>query len=240
MPSINLWHQRLGHRSHQTLSKLLPPTAYSGGLALISMLCDICIKSNHHWKVERKPAPRATCPFQLLHSDLCGPISPQSASGLRYFLFYIDEFSRSTWVYFLQSKMAIEVVSVFQEFKAQVEKRFPNHPIVRLRCNNGKGEYDNSFFRGMLRVSGISFEPTPLYTEHKDGVSKRMILAVVTKARALILDSCLSDKFWAEAVNTAVYLHARSPSRAVAGVTPFEKLFGEQPELVHCNRFTPV
>jgi len=201
------------------------------------MLCDICIKSKHQRKVERKPAPRATHPFELLHSDLCGPISPESASGLRYFILYIDDFSRSTWVYFLRSKTAIEVVSVFQELKARVEKRFPDHPIVRFRCDNGKGEYDNSLFRGILRVSGILFEPSPPYTQHKNGVSERMIRTVVTKARALILDSCLSDEFWAEAVNTAVYLHARSPSRAVGGVTPFEKLFGEKPELGHLRRF---
>jgi len=60
---------------------------------------------------------------------------------------------------------------------------------------------------------------------------------VVTKARALILDSGLSDKFWVEAVNTVVYLHTRSLSRAVGGVTPFEKLFGEKPQLGHLCRF---
>jgi len=96
VPSINLWHQRLGHLSHQTLSKLLPPTAYSGGLAPTSLLCDICIKSKHQRKVDRMPAPRATRPFELLHSDLCGPISSESASGLRYFILYIDDFSHLT------------------------------------------------------------------------------------------------------------------------------------------------
>src|SRR5207237_7384314 len=134
LPSIDLWHQRLGHLSHQTLRKLLPPSAYGGDPASTSVSCDICIKSKHQRKVERKPAPQATRPFELVHSDLCGPISPESASGLRYFILYIDDFSRSTWVYFLRTKSAIEVVSVFQEFKARVEKRFPEHPIVRFRC----------------------------------------------------------------------------------------------------------
>jgi len=142
-----------------------------------------------------------------------------------------------TWVYFLRGKTAIEVVSVFQEFKARVEKPFPDWPIVRFRCDNGRGEYDNSLFRGILRVSRISFEPSPPYTQHKNRVSERMIRTVVMKARAMILDSCFRDEFWAKAVNTAVYLHARSPSHSVDGLTPYEKLFDEKPELGHHRRF---
>jgi len=118
----------------------------------------------------------------------------------------------------------------------QVERPFPEYSIVRFRCDHGKGEYDNSLFRGILRESGISFEPSPPYTQHKNGVSERMICTIVTKARALILYSCLEDEFWAEAVNTAVYLHARSPSRTVGGLTPYEKLFGVNPELGHLRR----
>lgn len=47
LPSIDLWHRRLGHLSHQTLSTLLPPSAYSGDLSTKSLPCDICIKSKH-------------------------------------------------------------------------------------------------------------------------------------------------------------------------------------------------
>jgi len=120
---------------------------------------------------------------------------------------------------------------------AQVERPFPEYPMVRFRCDHGKGEYDNSLFRWILRESGISFEPSPPYTQYKNGVSERMIRTIVTKARALILDSCLGDEFWVEVVNTAVYLHAQSPSRTVGGLTPYEKLFGVKPELGHLRRF---
>jgi len=64
-----------------------------------------------------------------------------------------------------------------------------------------------------------------------------MIRTIVTKARAMLFDSRLSDEFWAEAVNTAVYLHARSPSRSVGGLTAYEMLFGQKPELGHLRRF---
>ena len=81
------------------------------------------------------------------------------------------------------------MTSRFQEFKLRVEKMFPQFPLCRLRCDNGKGEYDNRFFRGILRASGMSFEPSPPYSQHKNGVSERMIRTIVTKARTMMLDS---------------------------------------------------
>jgi len=133
-------------------------------------------------------------PFELLHSDLCGPIVPSSHSGYKYFILYIDDYSRTTWVFFLQTKSSTEVVSVFQEFQAQLDKRFPQWPITRFGCNNGRGEYDNLLFRGILRVSGITFEPSPPYTQSKNGVAERMIHTIVTKAQALLLDSLMVDE----------------------------------------------
>ena len=65
-----------------------------------------------------------------------------------------------------------------------------------------------------------------------------MIRTIVTKVGGLLLDFCLQDEFWAEAVNTVVYLHARCPSRSVGGLTPYEKLFGVKPELGHLRRFS--
>jgi len=64
-----------------------------------------------------------------------------------------------------------------------------------------------------------------------------MIRTMVTKARAMMLDSCFRDEFWAEAVNTAVYLHVRSASRSVDSLTPYQKLFDEKPELGHLCQF---
>ena len=89
---------------------------------------------------------------------------------------------------------------------------------------NARGEYDNSLMRGILRVSGISFEPSPPYSQHKNGVSERMIRTLATKARSRLLDSRLDSEFWTEAVSTTTYLHVHSPSQTLNGMTPFEML----------------
>lgn len=110
-------------------------------------MCDVCIKAKHQGKIEHKPVPRTTRPYELIHSDLCGPITPTSISGAKYFILYIDDYSRLPWVYLLRTKTANEITSVFQKFKTRLEKHFPDWPIKQFRCDNGRGEYDNHLFR---------------------------------------------------------------------------------------------
>ena len=59
--------------------------------------------------------------LDLIDSDLCGPMSSASLTGFEYYITFIDDFSRKTWIYFLRSKKSKEVLLRFQEFKALVE-----------------------------------------------------------------------------------------------------------------------
>ena len=64
-----------------------------------------------------------------------------------------------------------------------------------------------------------------------------MIQTHNVKARAMLLDSTLPPNMWAEAISTANYLHARSPTSSNNGITPYEKLFGRKPEVSHLRNF---
>jgi len=57
------------------------------------------------------------------------------------------------------------------------------------------------------------------------------------KARTMLLEACLPESFWAEGVNTAVYLHNRSPTRSLEGVTPYEAWNGFKPDLSNLRAF---
>ena len=57
--------------------------------------------------------------LEIIHSDVCGPMSSNSLSRYAYYVSFIDDFPRKTWIYFLKSKD--EVFSKFKEFKALVE-----------------------------------------------------------------------------------------------------------------------
>jgi hypothetical protein len=55
----------------------------------------------------------------LIHSDVCGPMPVKSLGGSLYYVSFIDDFSRKTWMYLL--KLKDEVFGKFQEFKDEVE-----------------------------------------------------------------------------------------------------------------------
>ena len=59
--------------------------------------------------------------LELIHSDLCGPMSFALLTGFEYYITFINDFSRKTWIYFLSSKKSMEVLLRFQEFKPLVE-----------------------------------------------------------------------------------------------------------------------
>ena len=57
------------------------------------------------------------------------------------------------------------------------------------------------------------------------------------KARSMLLEADLPESFWAEAVNTAVYLHNKRPTRSLEGKTPYEAWNGVKPDLSHLKVF---
>ena len=65
--------------------------------------------------------------MEIIHSDVCGPISSSSLRGYAYYVYFIDDFSRKTWVYFMKNKD--KVFRKFKEFKALIE----NHTENKLR-----------------------------------------------------------------------------------------------------------
>jgi len=117
--------------------------------------------------------------FELLHSDLCGPMKP-SIGGAQYYIIYIDDCTRYTEVYFLITKTAEEVSAKFQHYQAWVETQ--GFHIKRFRSDNGSREYNNSIFLGLLGEKGITFEPSPAYTQHKNGTAEWIIQTLNAKA----------------------------------------------------------
>jgi hypothetical protein len=93
------------------------------------IVCGTCLVGKEH----KKPFDEGKdCIFkvllELIHADICGPMKTISFSGARYFLLFVDDFSRKMWVYFLSKKSY--AFSKFQEFKAMVEKKLERSIIL--------------------------------------------------------------------------------------------------------------
>jgi len=89
------------------------------------------------------------------------------------------------------------------------------YEIKLFRCDNGRGEYDNKTFRYVLAARATTHEPCPPYAHHKNGVAERMICTITEKARVMMINSQAPIQVWGEVVNTAVYLHHRSPNEGL-------------------------
>ena len=123
--------------AQKEMVKGLPPIDQS------DQLCEGCLVGKQFRKSFPKESfTRASEPLQLVHTDVCGPIKPSSFGKNRYFLLFIDDFSRKTWVYFLKEKS--EVFSVFKKFKALVEKQ-SGYEIKALRSDRGDEFTSNEF-----------------------------------------------------------------------------------------------
>lgn len=76
-----------------------------------------------------------------------------------------------------------------------------------------------------------------MFTPEQKGVAERYNRTIVEKARCMIFDANLDLNFWAEAVNTAVYLINISPTKALKDITPNEAWSGIKPNARHLRIF---
>ncbi|PNX69396.1 ubiquitin carboxyl-terminal hydrolase, partial [Trifolium pratense] len=97
--STQLWHDRYGHLSFKGLNTLSKKQMVIGlpELEDSDENCSDCLTGKQHRDIIPKQANwRASVKLELIHSDICGPISPQSNGGCRYFMTFTDDFSRKT------------------------------------------------------------------------------------------------------------------------------------------------
>ena len=105
--------------------------------------------------------------LQFIHKDLCGPMSSTSLTGYEYYVRFIDDFSRKTWIYFLRSKTGKK--------------------IKVLRSNN-EGEYTSHAFNEFCRQEGIKRQLTVPYIPQQNGVAERKNYSIVGAVRAMLHD----------------------------------------------------
>ncbi|KAL1214071.1 Retrovirus-related Pol polyprotein from transposon TNT 1-94 [Cardamine amara subsp. amara] len=209
--SALLWHKRLGHISKNRMmrlvkSEILPPLDFSD-----LDVCLECIKGKHTKHITKKPATRSTQLLELIHTDICGPFDAPSWSGEKYFITFIDDFSR------------------------QLEKK-----VKIVRSDRG-GEYYGKFtesgqcpgpFAKLLERKGICAQYTMPGTPQQNGVAERRNRTLMEMVRSMISKCNLPVSLWIYALRTATYVLNRVPSKAVPK-TPFELWTGRKPSLRH-------
>ncbi|WVZ92939.1 LOW QUALITY PROTEIN: hypothetical protein U9M48_038969 [Paspalum notatum var. saurae] len=219
-PSVERWHSRLGHPSSQIIDKS----------PINSLICDACQKAKSHQLPYSKSHSISTRPLELIFSDVWGQ-ADSSASGNKYYVSFIDDYSKFSWIYPLKFKS--EVFQKFVEFQNLVERQF-DRKIVTIQTDWG-GEYQklHSFFS---RV-GITHHVSCPYAHQQNGSAERKHRHIVEVGLALLAYASMPLKFWDDAFISAVYLINRTPSKVLDYETPLERLYHTKPDYASLRVF---
>jgi len=171
--------------------------------------------------------------------DICGPFDVNSFNKEKYFITFIDDFSRYGYVYLLHEKS--QSVSALEVYINEVERQL-DRKVKIVRSDRGGeyyGRYDESGqhpgpFAKFLEKRGICAQYTMPDTPQQNGVSERRNQTLMDMVRSMLSNSCLLVSLWMYALKTAMYLLNMVPSKVVQK-TPFKLWTSRKPSLRHLH-----
>ena len=234
--SIGEWHRRLGHlniNDVRKLSKMVEDMVITD--SVVGDQCEVCIATKMTETRSRTPDKRATEPFELVHSDLSGPIPINNVNGYKYIINFVCDYSGLLIVYLLKDKSANSVVKATQQYLADISV---HGSVRRLRTDNGS-EYTAEVFQDLMRERCIKHEFSAPHSPHQNGTAERNWRTLNETANSLLKESNVPKDLWPYAILHATYLMNRRPNHRV-GVTPYEAATGIKPSLKKLETFGVV
>ncbi|TPX30010.1 DNA-directed DNA polymerase [Synchytrium microbalum] len=232
----NIWHARLGHASASRMKATSHIVNSEINTASHSYLCSCtgCVLAKHHRSPFPQQSPhRAKKPFDIIHTDVAGPMDETTIGGNKYFVTFIDDCTRYVWIYCIKTKS--QVHSTLENWLKLVQTQF-ERTVKCLHSDNG-GEYINKAMLKSLRLNGMVHRVTTPYTPQQNGVAERYNRTIMEASDSMRFHAGLPIEFWGEATMTACYINNRLATDALAKQTPHEALFAEKPDISHLKVF---
>jgi transposase InsO family protein len=152
--------------------------------------------------------------LKLVHGDLCGPISPATSRGNKYFLLLVDDLSRYMWVAVIPSND--HAATAIKDIQAQAEGE-SGLKLKTLRTDR-VGEFIVIEFTDYCAAEGMHHQHMAPYSPQQNNDVERRNGTVVATAKSMLNSKGLSRWFWGEVVNAVVYVLNRCPMKSVDGV----------------------
>jgi len=187
-PTIELWHQRLGHPRCRTLQQTLCHLEFVP--SKLSPVYDSCQLGKHVRLPFSSSNLVSYVPFQIVYADVwTSPVS--SFSGFKYYLVLIDDFTHYIWTFPLRAKS--DVFDCLIAFHAYVRTQF-QLPLLALQTNNGK-EFDNLAMRCHYEHHGIVLHLSCPYTSSQNGKAEHIIRTLSDCIRIMLLHAGLPTEY---------------------------------------------
>ncbi|KAJ9550333.1 hypothetical protein OSB04_014378 [Centaurea solstitialis] len=197
-----LWHVRLGHVSASRL-QFLASTGALGQLKSCDISdCSACKLAKFSALPFNKSMSCSSAPFDLVHSDVWGPSPVSSKGGSKYYVSFIDDYTRYTWVFLMKRR---------SDFLLE-----GNIPLMTSLS------YLHLMVPSINHLVLILLNKMELLKGNTDILLKLLVHC--------LFSSGVPSIFLGEALLTATYLINRIPIAHNSGLSPFEKLYGESPD----------
>ncbi|KAL0281828.1 UNVERIFIED_CONTAM: Transposon Ty1-BR Gag-Pol polyprotein, partial [Sesamum radiatum] len=184
--------------------------------------CESCLKG----KITKKPfvgqSAIASGLLDLVHTDVCEPLSIPARGGFSYFITFTDDHSRYDYVYLMSYKS--EAIGRFNEYILEVENQ-TNRKVKALQSDRG-GEYLSSEFIDYLKENEILSHWTLPGTPQLNGVAERRNRTLLDMVRSMMIFTELPPSFLGYTLETAAKLLNIAPSKSVPQ-TPYEIWHGK-------------
>jgi hypothetical protein len=145
----------------------------------------------------------------------------------------VDDYSRFTWVLFLQEKSQTQ--ETLKGFLRRAQNEFGLR-IKKIRSDNGT-EFKNSQIEGFFEEEGIKHEFSSPYMPQQNGVVERKNRTLLDMERTMLDEYKTLNRFWAEAVNTACYAINLLYLHWILKKTSYELLTGKKPNVSYFRVF---
>ena len=141
---VFLWHYRLGHPKFLYLEKLFPELFSNKKPQFFH--CEICNLSKQTRSFYPNQNYKESHPFTVIHSDVWGLARVPHITGARWFVTFIDDYTRLTWVYLMKEKNEVSII--FPNFVRMIQNQFETKVKI-FRTDNGK-EFFNTVLNNFL------------------------------------------------------------------------------------------
>ncbi|KAL0313423.1 UNVERIFIED_CONTAM: hypothetical protein Sradi_5741600 [Sesamum radiatum] len=167
--NAQIWHARLGHIFKDRIRRLVDTKSLEIDDLNHLPTCESCLKGKMTKKSFVGQSAIAKGLLDLVHTDVCGPLSIPARGGFSYFITFTDDHSWYGYVYLMRYKS--EAFGRFKEYRFEVENQ-TNRKIKALRSDRG-GEYLSGEFIDYLKENGILSQWTPPGTLQLNGMAER-------------------------------------------------------------------
>ena len=156
------------------------------------------------------------------------------AGGYRYFVTFIDDYSRRMAVYLLRDKSAASMAAKLEDYKRYSEQE-TGQRMKCVRSDNGT-EYTGELSQ-LLRAAGIRHETSTPYSPQQNGVAERANRTLQEAARCFLHQAGLPHEFWAFAIMAAAFTRNHVVGKSTGGKTPEERWSGNKPSVERLRVF---